>query len=264
MFSLLPSRAIAFTVAGFSVHWYGIMYLLAFLAAYFLLPRLQKYRQLTLSRDDWSTLVSWAVIGVIVGGRLGYVLFYEPAYFLQNPLQIFAVWNGGMSSHGGFIGVTLALLIHCRARHYPILKLADVIVVPTALGLAFGRLGNFINLELYGIPTTLPWGILIPGLPEPRHPTQIYAMIKDLTIMACCYWHLRKVVFPPFGRTLALFLTMYGVLRFIVEHFRDQPYSGIVIDGIALTRGQILTVPIILIGIGLYIFLRARGQKKTF
>ncbi len=234
------------------------MYLLAFLAAYFLLPRLQTHRKLDLTRDEWSSLVSAVVAGVIVGGRLGYVLFYQPAFYLQNPLQIFAVWNGGMSSHGGFLGVTAAVLWMCRRKGISPWAVADLAVVPAALGLALGRVGNFINLELYGIPTTLPWGIAIPGVEGLRHPTQIYAVIKDHSLMLLGYWHLTRHEEKPYGRTFAIFLMGYGFLRFIVEHFREQPFSGLAVAGVELTRGQVLTIPLFFAGGALYAYLRRR------
>jgi phosphatidylglycerol:prolipoprotein diacylglycerol transferase len=248
MIDLLPSRQVAIELFGFSVHWYGLLYFAGFVTAWFLLPRLQRYRNLSLSADEWSSLLSWAVVGVIVGGRLGYVLFYGGDYYLRNPLEIFAVWKGGMASHGGMIGVTLAVLWALRHRKSDLLSVADVLVVPVAIGLAFGRLGNFINLEIYGIPTMLPWGISIPGIEGLRHPTQIYAIIKNLFIAAVCFWHLKTYMKP--GQTLALFFMLYGVLRFIVEFFRDQ--TGVAMFG-PLSEGQILTIPVFAVGAWLWV-----------
>lgn len=262
MFQLAPTRQIALQIGQFQIHWYGIMYLLAFLLAYLLLPRLQWFRRLTLSQDDWGSILAHAVIGVIVGGRLGYVLFYDPQFFAEHPLEVFAVWKGGMSSHGGFIGVTLMLALVCWRKRYDIRRIADVAVVPIALGLALGRIGNFINQELYGTVTTVPWAIAIPGVPGLRHPTQIYAVFKDVTIALLCYFHLRygRSVNP--GRTTALFLMLYGVLRFIVEYYRAQDYPPTVILGWVLTRGQLLTIPIFLFGAFLWVALRDRSAEE--
>lgn len=254
MFSLFPSRQVALELFGFSIHWYGIMYLLAFLLAWFFLPRLQRFRDLQWTKEEWSSALSWAVIGVLVGGRLGFVLFYRPDMFLK-PLEIFQVWHGGMSSHGGFLGVLLALLWILRGKRGEFWKVADVITVPVAVGLALGRMGNFINQELYGSPTNLPWGIRVPGESSPVHPTQLYAVAKDLFIAGACFLHLRSFRTP--GRTAALFLMLYGVLRFVVEHFRVQDYDGL----LGLTRGQLLTIPIFLVGIVIW-FMRRQSSKS--
>lgn len=240
------------SIGTFAVHWYGILYLAAFLLAYALLPRLQRFRGLSLSTEVWASVLSFAIGGVIIGGRLGYVLFYEPSYFLEHPLQIVAVWNGGMSSHGGFISVVLALLWACRRHKVSVLSLADIVVVPAALGLACGRIGNYINLELYGTVTTLPWGMTIPGVEGLRHPTQIYAVLKDLFIAGICFLHLRSVTSVPHGRTCALFLMLYAALRFAVEHFREQPYGYV----LGLSYGQLYTVPLFFAGLALYLWLR--------
>lgn len=251
MVELLPSRAVAVAIAGFSIHWYGLLYLAGFLIAAFLLPRLQKYRHLKLPRDAWYSLLSWSVIGVIVGGRLGYVLFYEPQYFLAHPLEIIAVWNGGMSFHGGLIGVSVVLWLWSRKNNVPLLLLADIVVVPVAIGLALGRFGNFINQELYGTVTTLPWGMAFPGADGLRHPIQLYAVGKDLLIAAVCFWYLRLTVDKThrWGCTAASFLILYGVGRFLLEYLREQQYSLTEIAGIVLTRGQLLTLPLLVIGL---------------
>lgn len=248
MIALFPSRTVALEIAGFGIHWYGLLYFAAFAVAWWLLPRLQKYRGLHLTGDEWSTILSWGVVGVIVGGRLGFVFFYEPAYFLVHPLEVFAVWHGGMSSHGGFIGVTLALWYALRHKKGQLLAIADCVVVPVAIGLAFGRIGNFINQELYGTVTTLPWGISVPGVDGLRHPTQIYAVIKDLFIAVSCFMVLRGNHRP--GSAVALFLMLYAVLRFTLEFFRQQTESTLLSLGpIIISTGQLLTTPLLFIGV---------------
>jgi phosphatidylglycerol---prolipoprotein diacylglyceryl transferase len=254
MIHFLPSRAIALQIGGFAIHWYGLLYLAAFLLAFALLPRLQKFRGLAVNRDDWASILSAAVLGVIVGGRLGYVLFYAPQLFTQDPLEILKVWHGGMASHGGFIGVTVALLWILHRKRLPLLAIADVVVVPIALGLALGRVGNFINQELYGTVTSLPWAISIPGVEGLRHPTQIYAVVKDLSIAGICFWHLTHTTRS--GRTFALFLILYGALRFLVEFLRVQEYPLVSIGAFALSRGQLLTIPVFLAGLLLLWWLR--------
>ncbi len=256
MISFFPSRTVALEFFGFSVHWYGIMYFLAFVLAWFLLPKLQRKRGLALSQDEWSGLLSAVVLGVIIGGRLGFVLFYEPAYFLAHPLKVVAVWEGGMASHGGFIGVAVALWWKLKNKRWDtVWRVADILTVPIAIGLMLGRLGNFINLELYGTMTDVPWAMAIPGVEGLRHPTQIYAMMKDALIAAVCFWHLSKSSTVRPGTTMALFLMLYGVLRFIVEIYRDQ--TNVAMFGL-LSEGQVLTIPIVLVGLGLLLWLRKK------
>jgi len=248
MISLFPTRQIALEILEFSIHWYGLLYLVAFLLAYHLVFKLQHYRSLELDKEAISSLLSWAIGGVIIGGRMGYVLFYEYAYFSQNTFEVLAVWNGGMSSHGGFIGVAIALTIALNKRGIPLLPFLDVITVPIALGLACGRFGNFINWELYGTVTDVPWAMAIPGVEGLRHPTFFYALAKDLLIAAVCFRHL-KLSYPRPGETFAIFLLLYGALRFIVEYFREQPYGWFDLGVLSFSRGQILTLPIIIIGL---------------
>jgi phosphatidylglycerol:prolipoprotein diacylglycerol transferase len=257
-----PARNVAVAIGGFPIYWYGILYLLAFVAAALLLPRLQHLRKLRLSKGEWSDILTWAVVGVLVGGRFGYVLFYRFSDFIGNPLVLLDVRSGGMASHGGFIGVALALLWVMRKRAWQQkFSIADIAVVPVAIGLAFGRFGNFLNQELYGTVTTLPWGMHFDGVQGLRHPTQFYAMAKDLCIAASCFWYLRSTreSFVP-GRSLALFLMLYGVLRFVVEIFRDQ--TGIATYG-PLSEGQLLTIPVFLVGAAIWYSTarRSRGSR---
>lgn len=265
MIHLFPSRTVAFDLFGFGIHWYGLLYLLAFIIAWWLLPRLQKFRALSLTSDDWAGILSAAVIGVILGGRLGFVLFYEPTYFWMHPLEIVAVWKGGMSSHGGFIGVAIALLIALRKRTWrEIFAIADVVVIPVAIGLGLGRLGNFINQELYGTVTTLPWGMAFPGADGLRHPIQFYELAGDWLTAALCFWHLRSTARTFLaGRTTALFLLLYGVLRFCIEFVRAQEYPLTHIGVLTLTRGQVLTVPVFLVGVILWWKQEAREAKEA-
>lgn len=259
---VFPSLNVAVRIAGFPVYWYGVLYLASFVVAAALLPRLQPLRKLSLSKGEWSDILTWAIVGVLAGGRFGYVLFYRFADFLDNPFVLFDVRSGGMASHGGMIGVALALLWVMRRRAWgEKLSIADVAMVPVAVGLAFGRFGNFLNQELYGTVTTLPWGMRFDGVDGLRHPTQFYAMAKDFFIAASCCWYLRSTQesFVP-GRALALFLMLYGVLRFIVEIFRDQ--TGIVMYR-PLSEGQLLTIPVFLAGAAIWYSRagRSRGSR---
>jgi phosphatidylglycerol---prolipoprotein diacylglyceryl transferase len=243
MIDFFPSRTIAIELFDLSIHWYGLFYAIAFLAAIWIFTRLQHYRDLKLDRDQIIEIVAWAAVGVLIGGRLGYVLFYDPFFYAANPRQIFAIWHGGMSFHGGFLGAALALWLASRKLKINALKLFDVAVIPVALGLALGRLGNFINQELYGTVTSLPWAITIPEVDGGRHPTQLYAVEKNLLILAFTYYLLRKK--KNIGLPTASFLLLYGILRFAIEFVREQSLPL----WLGLTRGQIYTIPIIILAI---------------
>lgn len=252
--SFFPTRQIAVQVGPVAIHWYGLMYLAAFLLAWWLIPKLTKHRGFLLSRDQLGNLLTYSILGTLFGGRLGYVLFYGAEYFSTYPWDIFAIWKGGMSSHGGFIGVAFALFLFAKREKIDFFRLVDVLVVPAALGLALGRFGNFINQELYGPVTDLPWGISIPGVEGLRHPTPLYAMGKDLLIAALCFLHLafsssssRSRLGAP-GTTTALFLILYGILRFAIEYLRVETATGLDLGLLYLTRGQLLTIPLIVLG----------------
>ncbi len=258
--SLFPSRAVALAIGPISIHWYGIMYLLGFLIGVYLLPRLMRYRKLNLSAAERESFLLYVFFGVLLGGRLGFVFFYGGSFYWSHPAEIFAVWHGGMSSHGGFIGVILATLLFCKRFKINFYALGDVLVIPVAIGLALGRFGNLINGELYGTLTTLPWGMYFPGAEGLRHPTQIYEAVLNLLNAFICYRHLKITGLKSFkaGITGSIFLIIYGVSRFIVEIFREQPYGFTTVAGFALSRGQLLTIPLFLLGLGLWYY-RARA-----
>lgn len=251
MITFFPSRTIALSIGIVDIHWYGLMYLFGFLIGAWLVSRLQKYRQLQLSSAEQESLFLSVFLGVLLGGRLGFVLFYGGTYYLENPLEILAVWHGGMSSHGGFVGVLLALMLFTRKKGISLLALGDVLAVPIAIGLALGRLGNFINGELYGTLTDAPWGLVLLGADGLRHPTQLYAMLKDLLIAAVCMRLLVWSASRPNARGLVAswFLILYAILRFLVEIYREQPYGYTEVAGALLSRGQLLTLPILALGI---------------
>lgn len=251
MIFLFPSRTVALELFGFPIRWYGLLYLAGFLLAWWLLPRLQRYRGLEIAREEWERILGFSVLGVILGGRLGFVLFYEPMYFLAHPARIFAVWEGGMASHGGFLGVAVALFFALRRTPVGFRAFADLAVIPAALGLALGRIGNLINQELYGTVTTLPWGIAIPGVEGLRHPTPLYDALYNILIAAMCFLHLARPRPVP-GRTCALFFMLYAVFRFLIEFLRAQEYAPLNLSVVVLTRGQALTVPVFLVGVFLW------------
>lgn len=255
MIQFLPSRSVALALGQFEIHWYGIMYMLGFLIGLWLLPKFLQYRKLTLNERQRESLFVSVFLGVLLGGRLGYIFFYGGTFYLEHPAEIIAVWHGGMSSHGGFIGVFFALFYFARRHHIHFFALLDVLIVPIAIGLALGRLGNLINGELYGTVTNLPWAMGFPGVEGSRHPTQVYAMLKNLFLACVCFLHLRSSVgaAKKVGQTTALFLILYSVLRFAVEFFREQTYESISLYGILLSRGQLLTIPLFALGLALYL-----------
>ena len=251
---------ILFHLGPLSIRWYGLMYLLGFVAAFFVISRLAPRRQLPLDKDAVSDLLFYIVLGVILGGRFGYVLFYNFSYFLGHPLQIFAVWQGGMSFHGGLTGVVVATLIYCRHHAIAILPLADILAIAATIGLGLGRIGNFINGELWGRVTTLPWGVVFPAAgPQPRHPSQLYeALIEGPIIFLLLYWLFARKVRN--GTIFFSFLVFYGIGRFIIEFFREPDQQiGFLWGG--ATLGQILCLAMILLGSGGLFWLKSRGDK---
>lgn len=253
MIEFFPSREIILVLGGWSIHWYGALYVASFGLAIWLLPQLQKWREITLSRQDWVELVSWVAVGVLVGGRLGYVLLYEPTIFLYEPGKVFAIWNGGMASHGGFVGVAIVVWFYVRyalPKALPLgeenrwrvyLRMLDVLVVPIALGLSLGRVGNVINQELF--ETSL---------------VQFLAIAKNIFIAGICFWYLRSNR-SLVGGTTAMFLVSYGLLRFIIEFIRVQDHS--LVWGLSL--GQIYTMPVIVIGVVLGIYVNIGRHQIT-
>jgi phosphatidylglycerol:prolipoprotein diacylglycerol transferase len=244
--AFFPTRTIFVEVGSISVYWYGLLYVLAAGLGIWLAHRVQTHRQVAATYGQWTEIAGWVLAGVVVGGRLGYVLLYEPSYFLAHPGEILRLSGGGMSAHGGILGAGLALWYVARAYTIPFFQLTDVIAVPAATGLALGRLGNFINQELYGTVTTLPWGISISGIEGIRHPVSLYAVGKNLLLALLCWWQLRSSVRP--GSTTAVFLIGYGVLRFTTEFFREPTHAALIAG---LTRGQVFTIPLLLVGLWL-------------
>jgi phosphatidylglycerol:prolipoprotein diacylglycerol transferase len=250
---------IAFAIGPLAVRWYGLMYLVAFATAYGL-GRLRiaggKSGRVTVPILD--DLLFFVVLGVILGGRLGYVLFYKPGYYLQHPAEILAVWQGGMAFHGGFLGVLLAVLWVARKHRLRWLELTDFLAPLVPLGLAAGRLGNFINGELWGRVATVPWGMVFRGAgPDPRHPSQLYQFaLEGLALFAVLWLYSSKP--RPMGAVSGAFLIGYGVFRFAAEYFRE-PDDFLGLLALGLSMGQWLSLPMILAGIGLLAWsLRAR------
>ncbi|NYT58334.1 prolipoprotein diacylglyceryl transferase [Alcaligenaceae bacterium] len=244
---------VALQIGPISVHWYGLMYLIGF-AQVWLLGRWRiKQGKTDLSLRDLEDLIFYCVMGVVVGGRLGYVLFYKLSDYLAHPIEIFFLWQGGMSFHGGLIGVIIVLLLFARKRNKTLLEVGDFIAPLIPLGLAAGRLGNFINGELWGRTSNLPWAMVFPqsGDGLARHPSQLYEMgLEGFVLFAMVWWFARKP--RPIGQVSALFLMGYGIFRFLVEFTREpDQYLGLLTAG--LSMGQLLSVPMILIGLIIFV-----------
>jgi phosphatidylglycerol:prolipoprotein diacylglycerol transferase len=243
---------IAIQLGPFAVHWYGLMYLVGFGSAW-LLGRWRVKRQLTrVTLVDFEDLIFLCMLGVVLGGRLGYVLFYKPAYYFLNPLEILYIWQGGMSFHGGLLGVLTMLALFAIRRNYKFLELGDLIAPLIPLGLAAGRLGNFMNGELWGRPTDLPWGMAFPGAADgiARHPSQLYQLgLEGLLLFGVVWWFAR--VPRPVGQISAVFLMGYGVFRFLVEYTRE-PDAFLGLLAANLSMGQWLCIPMVLAGAVLF------------
>ncbi|WP_374593258.1 prolipoprotein diacylglyceryl transferase [Aquabacterium sp.] len=244
---------IAVKIGPLAVHWYGLTYLVAFVL-FLLLANLQTRREPFASRGwsgrDVEDLLFFGVLGVVLGGRLGYVLFYKPGYYLAHPLDIPAVWQGGMSFHGGLLGVSLAMIIFARLRRRRVFDVSDLVAPCVPLGLASGRIGNFINGELWGrfADPALPWGMVFPqsGSPLPRHPSQLYQFgLEGVTLFVILWWFGRKP--RPLGQVTAAFLMGYGAFRFTAEYFRE-PDSFLGPLALGLSMGQWLCVPMVVSG----------------
>lgn len=248
------------TIGPIHVRWYGVMYVLGFLGAYVFIQRQERSRQIGLTGVVVQDLVFYLAIGVIVGARLGYILFYQYhayLFYLENPLEIIATWRGGMSFHGGLVGAVLAAYLFCRRRGLPFWVVADSTVVTVPIGLGLGRIGNFINAELLGRVTDVPWAMVFPGGgPMPRHPTQLYEALMEGLVLFLLLWSLRKREFRD-GMMLVFFLVFYGIFRFFLEFFREpDPQIGFVAG--LFTMGQVLCLTMITAGALLTAFLSRR------
>ena len=257
---------ILFEIGPFIIRWYALAYIAGLLLGWLYMKRLIANRTLwsgepAASIDDIDDLLLWVALGVILGGRAGYVLFYNPAAFLQNPAEILAIWRGGMSFHGGFLGVILAIILFCRARGLNILSILDLAGAAVTIGLFFGRLANFINAELFGRVSDVPWAMVFPGGgPEPRHPSQLYeAALEGLVLFLLLrYLAYNRLRLRTPGFIAGVFAVGYGISRIIVEFFR-MPDQHIGYLAGWLTMGMILSVPMLLVGA----LLMANAQRSA-
>jgi phosphatidylglycerol:prolipoprotein diacylglycerol transferase len=228
-------------IGPLQVRWYGLMYIIGFVLAYFIVVKISQRRKYDMSKSEVEDLLAYCIVGLIVGARLGYCIFYNLLFYLHNPLKVFAVWEGGMSFHGGLIGLVLAGWIYSRLKHKSFLMLADLGAIASTPGLFFGRMGNFINAELYGRVTDMPWGMIFPHAGDlPRHPSQIYeAFFEGIIMFVILYFiHVKSRMQ---GILIATFLFLYGLFRFFLEFYREPDSQMGFILG-PLTMGQILCI----------------------
>jgi phosphatidylglycerol:prolipoprotein diacylglycerol transferase len=243
---------IAFTIGPLKVHWYGLMYLFGFAMAFMLAHWRVTHYKLVWTSEQISDVIFYSALGVVLGGRIGYMLFYSFDQFITNPLFLFKLWQGGMSFHGGLIGVVLAIAIFSYKNHRPYLEISDFVAPLVPLGLAAGRAGNFINGELWGRQTDVPWAMIFPnsdGLP--RHPSQLYELgLEGLALFIIVWWYASKP--RLLGRVSAIFLIGYGFCRLIAEFFREPDLQLGFIAFNWITMGQLLSVPMLLVGFWLW------------
>jgi phosphatidylglycerol:prolipoprotein diacylglycerol transferase len=248
---------VAIAIGPFAIRWYAIAYIVGIVLGWRYCVHLAKRNDFPPNARDFDDFMTWAVLGIILGGRLGYVLFYKAAYYFQNPVEILYVWQGGMSFHGGLLGLVGVVLVFSRRRGFPTLALGDLVAAAAPIGLFFGRIANFINGELFGRVTEAPWAVVFPhGGDLPRHPSQLYeAFLEGIVLFAvlAVLAH-RPGMMRRAGLLTGVFFLGYGASRIVVELFREpDTHLGLIVG--PLTMGQILSMPMILIGI--YLIVRA-------
>ena len=254
---------VAFSLGPIQVHWYGLMYLLGFVGAWVLARWRVKHYQLNWTPEQISDLIFYAALGVIIGGRVGYMLFYNTEQLLSKPWVIFKLWEGGMSFHGGLLGVLIAVLLFARKVKKPFWQVADFVAPLVPLGLAAGRAGNFINGELWGRVTDVPWAMVFPQVDmQPRHPSQLYELgLEGIGLFILVWWYASKP--RPAGSVSAIFLIGYALSRLFIECFRepDAPIGFVAFNW--LTMGQLLSLPMLVAGLLLWWIKRNESLPTT-
>ena len=248
-------------IGPLQIRWYGVMYILAFLASYFLVRYQIRKKRLNIDINTVNDLFLFLIIGLIIGARLGYVIFYNLPFYLSHPLKLFAIWEGGMSFHGGLIGAIVSGLIYIKKHRVDFWAISDLISITAPIGLGLGRLGNFINAELYGRVTNVPWGMIFPsGGVLPRHPSQLYQFFLEGILLFTILWWIKDFPFKK-GTLFCLFLILYSIFRFFVELFREpDPQLGLIFS--FLTMGQILSIFMCISGL-ILLYFRPEKEKTT-
>lgn len=251
---------VALQIGPLVIHWYGLMYLFGFIAGWALLIMRVKQSPRGFKPEQISDILFYTALGIIVGGRLGYMFFYAFSETIQHPLRIFAIWQGGMSFHGGLLGVIISLSLYARKIGKSLGDITDLIAPVVPIGLGAGRIGNFINGELWGRVTDMPWGMIFPtGGDLPRHPSQWYEFFLEGVILFLVLWVFSRQERPRFAVS-GLFLVLYGIFRFSVEFFREPDVQiGFVAFG-WMSKGQLLSIPMIVLGVILLLFAYRRNK----
>ncbi len=244
-------------IGPLAFRWYGLMYAISFILAIFLIPIMAARKKVKVTKEEISDLLFYTAIGMILGGRFGYILFYNPVYYFSNPMKLLAVWEGGMSFHGALIGVIISGYLYCRSRKFSFYALADISMISVSMGLGFGRIGNFINGELFGRATDLPWCMVFPeGGNICRHPSQLYQAALEGGAISLILWFLSKKDLPR-GSLFWTFFLLYGLFRFLVEFVR-QPDSHIGFLFQYFSMGQLLSLPMFVLGAVMLWFLKPK------
>lgn len=242
---------VIFSVGPFSISWYSLSYVFGVLLGWYYANKLIVLYPIGITKKHTEDFISWAIIAIIIGGRLGHVLFYDPAKYLANPIEIIKTYEGGMSFHGGIFGLGIAAYLYCRKNHIIFLSFSDILAIVAPIGLFLGRIANFINAELYGRPANVPWSVIFPysdGLP--RHPSQLYEALLEGLVLFCImliFTYKSKSLQKP-GKMSGIFLIFYGIFRVSVEFFKEPDIKiGFIFK--YFTLGQILCIPMILLGV---------------
>lgn len=259
MFVYPNINPVALSLGPIKLYWYGILYVVSFAVIWVLAVKRGTRLHHNWTKEQISDLIFYGALGVVIGGRVGEMLFYEFADFIANPWSLFAIWRGGMSFHGGLLGVLISLYFFSRKVKWNFADVFDFIAPFVPIGLFLGRMGNFINCELWGRVTQVPWAMIYPLVDKyPRHPSQLYEAFSEGILLFVVLWVYSSKL-KPRGAVSAMFLIGYGIMRFVCEFFRE-PDKPLTFD--LLTRGQLLSLPMMVIGIGILLFIYKKNWRK--
>ena len=246
---------VIFSFGVIQIRWYGLAYVLGFLLGIYLIKQINQGYQRKIDNKLIDVFFIWSIIGVILGGRIGYILFYQTTTILTNPFNILFIWKGGMSFHGGLIGIIISIFLFSKKYSIDFFQLSDLVSSVAPIGLFFGRLANFINVELYGRVTDIPFAMVYPSIDQiPRHPSQLYEAFFEGIVLFFILRHFNKRKYRKnnFGFITSLFLIIYGIFRFLIEFLREpDAHIGLILN--LITMGQLLSIPLVIIGVGIYI-----------